>query len=132
MIIWLDARVRGVGGGDGVGCRKTFARNWSPDTTMATVLGAVYCLLLDPEPKDPLDSRLAELFLTDRLAYINEVEDHTRRHAAATAYENAKNLARRPSWAKQATGVLRRRLRLRRRAGGASCARSRGSCSVSP
>ena len=79
-----------VGGGDGVGCRKIFARNWSPDTTVATVLGAIYSLLLDPEPKDPLDSRLAELFLTDRRAYISEVEDHTRRHAAATAYEAAK------------------------------------------
>ncbi len=67
-----------------------FARNWSPDTGVATLLGAVYSLLLDPEPKDPLDSRLAELFLTNRPAYTREVEDHTRRHAAATAYEVAK------------------------------------------
>ena len=70
-----------------------FARNWSSDTSVGTLLGAIYSLLLDPEPKDPLDSRLAELFLTDRAAYTREVAAHTARHAAARDYEAAKKAA---------------------------------------
>lgn len=47
-------------------CHSIFDRAYAVDTTMFTILACVYGLLLAPEPLDPLDSELGELYLTDR------------------------------------------------------------------
>ncbi len=40
-------------------CHSVLDRNWTRDTSLATVFGCIYGLLLSPEPDDPLDSAKA-------------------------------------------------------------------------
>jgi len=47
----------------------------------------VYGLLMNPEPNDPLDSVLAEQWLTDNAAYQDSARAHTRKHACDKSLE---------------------------------------------
>ncbi|XP_039670716.1 uncharacterized protein LOC120567772 isoform X1 [Perca fluviatilis] len=58
-------------------CHNIFDRNYNAHITMREILEAVYGLLIIPEPADPLDSILAEEFLTSRETYELEAEKHT-------------------------------------------------------
>ncbi|XP_042354028.1 uncharacterized protein LOC121951668 [Plectropomus leopardus] len=58
-------------------CHNIFDRNYNAHITMREILEAVFGLLIIPEPDDPLDSILAEEFLTSRETYEQEAEKHT-------------------------------------------------------
>uniref|UniRef100_A0A4W5S1H4 UBC core domain-containing protein n=1 Tax=Hucho hucho TaxID=62062 RepID=A0A4W5S1H4_9TELE len=58
-------------------CHNIFDRNYSAHITMREILDAVYGLLILPEPEDPLDSILAEEFLTSREKYEQEAKKNT-------------------------------------------------------
>ncbi|XP_041849079.1 uncharacterized protein LOC121644894 [Melanotaenia boesemani] len=58
-------------------CHNIFDRNYNAHITMREVFDAVYGLLIIPEPEDPLDSILAEEFLTSRETYEREARKHT-------------------------------------------------------
>ncbi|XP_034089727.1 uncharacterized protein LOC117557863 [Gymnodraco acuticeps] len=58
-------------------CHNLFDRNYNAHITMREILEAVYGLLISPEPEDPLDSILAEEFLTSLETYEREAEKHT-------------------------------------------------------
>ncbi|XP_045547229.1 uncharacterized protein isoform X1 [Salmo salar] len=58
-------------------CHNIFDRNYSAHITMREILDAVYGLLIAPEPEDPLDSILAEEFLTSREKYEQEAKKNT-------------------------------------------------------
>uniref|UniRef100_A0A8C7KYJ2 Uncharacterized protein n=1 Tax=Oncorhynchus kisutch TaxID=8019 RepID=A0A8C7KYJ2_ONCKI len=58
-------------------CHNIFDRNYSANITMREILDAVYGLLIVPEPEDPLDSILAEEFLTSREKYEQEAKKNT-------------------------------------------------------
>ncbi|XP_034411784.1 uncharacterized protein LOC117746629 [Cyclopterus lumpus] len=62
-------------------CHNIFDRSYNAHITMREILEAVYGLFIIPEPDDPLDSILAEEFLTSRETYEREAE----RHAEETA-----------------------------------------------
>uniref|UniRef100_A0A087XNC9 UBC core domain-containing protein n=1 Tax=Poecilia formosa TaxID=48698 RepID=A0A087XNC9_POEFO len=62
-------------------CHNIFDRNYSAHITMKEIFDAVYGLLIIPEPDDPLDSILAEEFLTSREMYEQEAKRHTEEHA---------------------------------------------------
>ncbi|XP_023142303.2 uncharacterized protein LOC111579297 isoform X2 [Amphiprion ocellaris] len=62
-------------------CHNIFDRNYNAHITMREVLDAVFGLLIIPEPKDPLDSILAEEFLTSHEAYEQEARKHTEENA---------------------------------------------------
>uniref|UniRef100_A0A8C1XU39 Uncharacterized protein n=1 Tax=Cyprinus carpio TaxID=7962 RepID=A0A8C1XU39_CYPCA len=58
-------------------CHHIFDRNYSADVTMREILDAVHGLLILPEAEDPLDSILAEEFLTSKEIYEQAAKDDT-------------------------------------------------------
>ncbi|XP_051809547.1 uncharacterized protein LOC110949247 [Acanthochromis polyacanthus] len=62
-------------------CHNIFDRNYNAHITMRQVLDAVFGLLIIPEPEDPLDSILAEEFLTNCKTYEQEARKHTEENA---------------------------------------------------
>ncbi|KAM9719397.1 uncharacterized protein ACNS7B_020239 isoform 1-T2 [Menidia menidia] len=73
-------------------CHNLFDRSYNAHITMREVLDAVYGLLIIPEPDDPLDSILAEEFLTSREIYQHEAKKHTEEHAGKSLDEMEKKL----------------------------------------
>ncbi|KAF7648745.1 hypothetical protein LDENG_00152360 [Lucifuga dentata] len=65
-------------------CHNIFDRNYNAHITMRDILDAVYGLLIIPEPEDPLDSILAEEFLTSRDKYDEEAEKQTKEIAGTS------------------------------------------------
>eukprot|EP01103_Thecamoeba_quadrilineata_P011284 TRINITY_DN2661_c0_g1_i1.p1 TRINITY_DN2661_c0_g1~~TRINITY_DN2661_c0_g1_i1.p1 ORF type:complete len:1060 (+),score=197.28 TRINITY_DN2661_c0_g1_i1:52-3231(+) len=68
-------------------CHSVLDRNWTLETSMNTVLQCIYGLLLTPEPDDPLDVYLAQMYHTNRLEYTDKIRDHVVKHGKATARE---------------------------------------------
>ncbi|XP_035525876.1 uncharacterized protein LOC118334163 [Morone saxatilis] len=73
-------------------CHSIFDRNYNAHITMREILEAVYGLLIIPEPNDPLDSILAEEFLTSRETYEQEAEKHTEETAGNSLDDMEKKL----------------------------------------
>ncbi|XP_031150336.1 uncharacterized protein LOC116046212 isoform X1 [Sander lucioperca] len=73
-------------------CHNIFDRNYNAHITMREILEAVYGLLIIPEPADPLDSILAEEFLTTRETYELEAEKHTKATAEKSLDDMEKQL----------------------------------------
>ncbi|KAL2153564.1 hypothetical protein VTH82DRAFT_4719 [Thermothelomyces myriococcoides] len=83
------------------------AENWKPSTRLAGVLEAVRHLLVEPQPDDPLEARIADEFRSDRAEFDRNARAYVQRYArgpvkfdsAATPATSAK-----PSEEKRATG----------------------------
>ncbi|XP_054888462.1 uncharacterized protein LOC129361571 [Poeciliopsis prolifica] len=73
-------------------CHNIFDRNYNAHITMKKIFDAVYGLLIIPEPEDPLDSILAEEFLTNREMYEQEAKRHTKEHAGKSLDDMEKKL----------------------------------------
>ncbi|KAM9335949.1 uncharacterized protein ABDE67_020945 [Symphorus nematophorus] len=73
-------------------CHNIFDRNYNAQITMRDILNAVYGLLIIPEPEDPLDSILAEEFMTSRNQYEEEAKKHTEETAAKSRDDMEKAL----------------------------------------
>jgi ubiquitin-protein ligase len=67
-------------------CHSILDRNYSPDTTVLTILQCVYGLLLSPDVADPLDSTLALAFYDDSGLYETSIVAHTKQHAARSVH----------------------------------------------
>ncbi len=61
--------------------RHIYAKNWSPACTIAKLLIEIRGMLSHPNPHDPLDVSLSNLYLTDRKEYEAQVRKHTKDHA---------------------------------------------------
>ncbi|KAG7457026.1 hypothetical protein MATL_G00242160 [Megalops atlanticus] len=68
-------------------CHNIFDRNYNAHVTMKEILDAVFGLLIAPEPEDPLDSVLAEEFLSSRDKYEEQAKKNTA-EAAGTPMED--------------------------------------------
>ncbi|KAM7379513.1 hypothetical protein PAMP_005059 [Pampus punctatissimus] len=73
-------------------CHNIFDRNYNAHITMREIFDAVYGLLIIPEPDDPLDSILAEEFLTSREMYELEAKKHTAETAGDSLDDMEKKL----------------------------------------
>ncbi|KAM9307146.1 uncharacterized protein KZ484_000500 [Pholidichthys leucotaenia] len=73
-------------------CHNIFDRNYNAQITMREILDAVFGLLMDPEPQDPLDSILAEEYLTNLETYKQEAKKHTEKAAGESLDEKEKKL----------------------------------------
>uniref|UniRef100_A0A8C6SDS6 UBC core domain-containing protein n=1 Tax=Neogobius melanostomus TaxID=47308 RepID=A0A8C6SDS6_9GOBI len=71
-------------------CHNIFDRGYNAHITMRDILDAVYGLLIAPEPQDPLDSILAEEYLTSRQKYDEEAKKHTETSAGQSLDEMEK------------------------------------------
>lgn len=55
--------------------------NWKPSTKIVAVLEAVRNLLIEPQPDDPLEDRIAEEYKSDRPAWEKTVKMHVAKYA---------------------------------------------------
>ncbi|XP_061099790.1 uncharacterized protein LOC133129607 isoform X1 [Conger conger] len=68
-------------------CHNIFDGNYSANVTMKEILDSVFGLLIAAEPDDPLDSVVAEEFLSNPQAYVKQAEKTTV-EAAGTSLED--------------------------------------------
>lgn len=54
---------------------------WKPSTKITVVLEAIRNLLIEPQPDDPLESRIADEFRSDRAAWETNVKTHVQKFA---------------------------------------------------
>ncbi|KAM9844539.1 uncharacterized protein ACBR49_011369 [Aulostomus maculatus] len=73
-------------------CHNIFDRNYNAHITMREIFNAVYGLLIIPEPDDPLDSILAEEFLSSSETYKQEAKRHTEESAGNSLDDMEKQL----------------------------------------
>jgi ubiquitin-conjugating enzyme E2 D len=62
-------------------CLDILNVNWSPALTITKLLLSISSLLTDPNPKDPLDKNIAEMYLYRREEYNRKAREYTLRYA---------------------------------------------------
>ncbi|KAI1883300.1 hypothetical protein AGOR_G00243780 [Albula goreensis] len=73
-------------------CHNIFDRNYSAHVTMKEIFEAVFGLLIAPEPEDPLDSVLAEEFMSNRDTYMEQAKKSTLEAAGRSMVDMEKTL----------------------------------------
>ncbi len=62
-------------------CLDILTTNWSPALTIVKVLLSISSLLTDPNPNDPLDKNIADIYLNDIELFKKNARSHTIRYA---------------------------------------------------
>lgn len=55
--------------------------NWKPSTKIADVLASLENLLIEPQPDDPLEDRIAESYKNDRPGFDRTAKDFVNKYA---------------------------------------------------
>ena len=62
-------------------CLDTLTTNWSPALTIIKVLLSISSLLTDPNPDDPLDKVIADIYIKNPELFKENARKHTIRYA---------------------------------------------------
>ncbi|KAK0153054.1 putative bifunctional E2/E3 enzyme R795 [Merluccius polli] len=73
-------------------CHNIFDRSYNAHVTMKEILDSIYGLLIAPEAEDPLDSILAEEFLSSKEKYQQEAKEQTAKTAAKSFNDKEREL----------------------------------------
>ncbi|KAJ4424031.1 hypothetical protein N0V82_001278 [Gnomoniopsis sp. IMI 355080] len=57
---------------------------WKPASKMAAVLAAVRQLLIEPNPDDPLETRIAEEYTKEKPKFEKQAAEYTKKYASAS------------------------------------------------
>jgi ubiquitin-protein ligase len=57
------------------------AENWKPASRIRGVLEAVRNLLIEPQPDDPLEARIADEYKNDRASFEKSAKQYVERYA---------------------------------------------------
>lgn len=64
-------------------CLDILKDNWSPALTSSMILLSISSLLCDPNPDDPLDTAIADLYVNDREQFIENARYYTIKYAGS-------------------------------------------------
>eukprot|EP00759_Apiculatamorpha_spiralis_P012084 PhF_6_TR19170/c0_g1_i2/m.28192/K06689/UBE2D, UBC4, UBC5; ubiquitin-conjugating enzyme E2 D len=62
-------------------CLDIFGDQWSPALTLMRAVGALQCLLSDPNADDPMNPEAAKLYKSDRAAFDKKAREWTQKYA---------------------------------------------------
>jgi ubiquitin-conjugating enzyme E2 D/E len=62
-------------------CLDTLNTNWSPILTISKTILSISSLLCDPNPDDPLDKAVANIYINNREKFNRLARNHTLTHA---------------------------------------------------
>ena len=68
-------------------CMAIFDRDWTSDTTMATLMDTIYGLLYQPETQDPVSTSATLAYHHDQVEYAEHVREFTTKYAKKTREE---------------------------------------------
>lgn len=68
-------------GRDGRVCVET---SWRPSLTIFQLLLVIYARFSNPEPDDPIDCEIAQMYKTQRIQYDENARDWTKKYATAS------------------------------------------------
>ncbi|KAK4176979.1 putative ubiquitin-conjugating enzyme E2 [Triangularia setosa] len=67
--------------------------NWKPSTKIVTVLEAIRQLLVEPQPDDPLETRIAEQYKNERKEFEKEAKAYVNKYAKGSVKFNTADAA---------------------------------------
>ncbi|KAI5176374.1 ubiquitin-conjugating enzyme E2 D [Nematocida sp. LUAm1] len=62
-------------------CLDIIGKQWSSALTISKVLLSITSLLADPNPSDPLDTNISQLYLRDKQEYLKIAREWTQKYA---------------------------------------------------
>ncbi len=92
-----------------------YAKEWTPAWTVSKLLLTIGVMLSEPNPHDPLNVDLSDLYFNDRQAYHEKVRKHTKEHAIQGGHDHSLITQRMPPRLCTLTGLCRITIRNRLR-----------------
>lgn len=64
--------------------RVCVEKSWRPSLTIFQLLLVIYARFSNPEPDDPIDCEIAQMYKTQRIQYDENARDWTKKYATAS------------------------------------------------